>query len=225
MAKLLQAAPKAQNYNIGQLDGFQVGKARSTDGALGVKVKIKGLYGSPDFSTYLTVQPEWCPKIFNPASLDRRESFAYSREIGGVDRPGTLVGVAGSNDRAVEYLDALGEMSEHTPEELCYVLQSVFERGADDPEKAPLPFLYVTRQQRKSLQDDDGEWTIKERGQYMEVMFYRHIPTDEKGIKRTFESFLKSANKQATKFAAGEIDKYGLEEDDAKVTFDVDKIF
>jgi hypothetical protein len=225
MAKPLAARPMPQQFNLGVLAGFEVGKTRSTDGALGVKVKIKGLAGSPDFSTYVTVQPEWCPNTFNPNTLEKRDKYEYQRNLGSVDKPGLLMGVAGSFERAGDYLGALGEMAEYTPEELVAVLRSVFNQGEDDESKKPIPFLYITAQQRKNERDADGEW-IKVRGQYREISNFVFIPFgDEAKMTKTFESFLKRAEKQSARFAAGEINSYDkLEEDDAEVTFSLDRV-
>jgi hypothetical protein len=225
MAKPLQARPMPQQFNLGVLAGFEVGKVRSTDGALGVKVKIKGLAGSPDFNTYITIQPEWCPNTFNCNTLEKRDKYEYQRNLGSVDRPGLLMGVAGSFERADDYLAALGEMAEYTPEELVAVLRSVFAQGEEDETKRPLPFLYITAQQRKNERDGDGEW-IKVRGQYREIANFTFIPFgDEAKMTKTFESFLKRAEKQATRFAAGEINSYDkLDEDDAEVTFTPDRV-
>lgn len=225
MARPLEARPMPQQYNLGVLAGFELGKTRSTDGALGVKVKIKGLAGSPDFNSYITIQPEWCPDSFNRSTLEKRDKYEYQRNLGSVERPGLLMGVAGSFERANDYLSALGEMEEATPEELLATLRSVFLQGEEDETKKPLPFLYITAQQRKNEKDADGEW-IKTRGQYREITNFSFIPHgDEAKMTKTFESFLKRAEKQGTRFAAGEINSFdGLEEDDAEITFSPDRL-
>lgn len=225
MAKPLAAAPMPQQFNLGRLDGFEIGKVRSTDGALGVKAKIKGLAGSPDLNPYITIQPEWCPNTFNPNTLEKRDKYEYQRNIGSVDRPGLLMGVAGSFERANDYLAALGEMAEYTPEELLAVLRSVFGRGEDDESKKPIPFLYITAQQRKNELGPDGEW-FKVRGKYREISNFVFIPHgDEDKMTKTFNSFLKRAEKQNTRYALGEINSYDkLEEDAAEVTFSLDRV-